>query len=68
LIQNIDGMGLDNPFTSLVWPLKDDDPDDAFSRVPYDKVQFASPFFVTSNHQFSGFQFIKLSGIQYCWY
>ena len=27
----------DGPFTALVWPLKGEDPDDAFSSVPYEK-------------------------------
>lgn len=26
------------PYTSLVWPLQGEDPDDAFSVVPYEKV------------------------------
>ncbi len=30
-------MGADNRFTSLVWPLSEQDADDAFSRVPYEK-------------------------------
>ena len=25
------------PFTALVWPLQGEDPDDAFSSVPYEK-------------------------------
>lgn len=28
----------DGKFTELVWPLVDEDPDDAFSSVPYEKV------------------------------
>jgi leukotriene-A4 hydrolase len=31
-------MGADSGFTSLVWPLGGEDPDDAFSSVPYEKV------------------------------
>jgi hypothetical protein len=31
-------MGADNPFSQLVWPLSGEDPDDAFSGVPYEKV------------------------------
>ena len=31
-------MGADGGFTSLVWPLGREDPDDAFSSVPYEKV------------------------------
>lgn len=31
-------MGADGAFTSLVWPLGKEDPDDAFSSVPYEKV------------------------------
>jgi hypothetical protein len=31
-------MGADNGFTALVWPLGGEDPDDAFSSVPYEKV------------------------------
>lgn len=27
-------------FTELVWPLQVEDPDDAFSSVPYEKVSF----------------------------
>ena len=30
-------FGTDNGFTNLVWPLSGEDPDDAFSRVPYEK-------------------------------
>ena len=30
-------FGADHPFTSLVCPLGDDDPDDSFSSVPYEK-------------------------------
>ena len=30
-------FGADNGFTNLVWPLSGEDPDDAFSRVPYEK-------------------------------
>jgi hypothetical protein len=33
-------MGEDNPFTQLIWPLNGEDPDDAFSSVPYEKVQY----------------------------
>ena len=32
-------MGADNGFTSLIWPLGKEDPDDAFSSVPYEKVE-----------------------------
>ena len=32
-------MGPDNGFTSLIWPLGKEDPDDAFSSVPYEKVK-----------------------------
>ena len=31
-------MGSENGFTSLIWPLGREDPDDAFSSVPYEKV------------------------------
>ena len=31
-------MGADNGFTALIWPLGVEDPDDAFSSVPYEKV------------------------------
>ena len=31
-------MGTEDRFTSLVWPLGGEDPDDAFSSVPYEKV------------------------------
>ena len=31
-------MGADSGFTALVWPLGVEDPDDAFSSVPYEKV------------------------------
>ena len=30
-------FGSDNGFTNLVWPLSGEDPDEAFSRVPYEK-------------------------------
>jgi leukotriene-A4 hydrolase len=35
-------MGADNGFTALVWPLGGEDPDDAFSSVPYEKVTLPS--------------------------
>lgn len=36
-VENLGGStGL---FTSLVWPLNGEDPDDAFSSVPYEKVK-----------------------------
>lgn len=39
LRNDVDRMGNDSGFTQLVWPLEDgQDPDDAFSRVPYEKV------------------------------
>lgn len=31
-------MGSENPFTCLVWPLSGQDPDEAYSAVPYEKV------------------------------
>jgi leukotriene-A4 hydrolase len=34
-------MGADNGFTALVWPLGGEDPDDAFSSVPYEKVMLS---------------------------
>lgn len=30
-------MGTDHQFTQMVWPLHGEDPDDAFSSVPYEK-------------------------------
>eukprot|EP01035_Chromulina_nebulosa_P021569 gene21569-27927_t len=36
-IDDVDRMGKENPFTRLVWPLGEEDPDDAFSSVPYEK-------------------------------
>jgi leukotriene-A4 hydrolase len=38
LKDDVSRMGVDNPFTQLVWPLNGEDPDDAFSSVPYEKV------------------------------
>jgi hypothetical protein len=38
LKDDIARMGADDPFTALVWPLTGQDPDEAFSRVPYEKV------------------------------
>ena len=38
LSESISSLGPENPFTALVWPLNGEDPDDAFSRVPYEKV------------------------------
>ena len=32
-------MGPDSGFTLLIWPLGREDPDDAFSSVPYEKVK-----------------------------
>lgn len=37
LRDDVISMGLDNPFTMLVWPLNGEDPDDAFSGIPYEK-------------------------------
>ena len=37
-------MGNDDPFTQLVWPLSGQDPDDAFSGVPYEKVSYELSF------------------------
>jgi leukotriene-A4 hydrolase len=42
LIDDVAVLGKENVFTQLVWPLKDDDPDDAFSSVPYEKVSFCN--------------------------
>jgi len=39
LKSNIDLMGSDNPFTCTMWTLTGQDPDDAFSSVPYEKVR-----------------------------
>jgi leukotriene-A4 hydrolase len=41
LVDSVAHMGDDAPFTALVWPLKGEDPDDAFSTMPYEKVQDA---------------------------
>jgi leukotriene-A4 hydrolase len=38
LVDDVLRMGQNDPFTSLVWPLNGQDPDDAFSSVPYEKV------------------------------
>jgi hypothetical protein len=38
LKDDINLMGAENGFTRLVWPLAGEDPDDAFSSVPYEKV------------------------------
>lgn len=38
LKDDIGRMGADSGFTALVWPLGVEDPDDAFSSVPYEKV------------------------------
>ncbi|RYH25595.1 hypothetical protein EON65_15425 [archaeon] len=38
LLDDVKRMGHDNPFTCAVWPLNGQDPDDAFSSVPYEKV------------------------------
>jgi leukotriene-A4 hydrolase len=37
LEDDINHFGADNGFTNLVWPLSGEDPDDAFSGVPYEK-------------------------------
>ena len=37
LVDDIKNMGEDNIFTQLVWPLTGQDPDEAFSSVPYEK-------------------------------
>jgi len=37
LQDDVDRMGASNPFTRLVWPLNGQDPDEAFSSVPYEK-------------------------------
>jgi leukotriene-A4 hydrolase len=37
LKDDISRMGHDGKFTRLVWPLAEEDPDEAFSRVPYEK-------------------------------
>jgi len=38
LYDGISGMGFDNKFTSLCWPLNGEDPDSVYSEVPYEKV------------------------------
>lgn len=40
LVDDINRMGSEGRFTKLVWPLGEEDPDDAFSSVPYEKVPF----------------------------
>jgi leukotriene-A4 hydrolase len=42
LNENIEQFGVDNKFTQLVWPLRGEDPDDAFSSIPYEKVSIAT--------------------------
>jgi leukotriene-A4 hydrolase len=37
LQDDITRMNPENPFTALIWPLSGEDPDDAFSSVPYEK-------------------------------
>ncbi len=37
---DIERMGSDSRFSSLVWELGLEDPDEAFSSVPYEKVYF----------------------------
>eukprot|EP01041_Mallomonas_annulata_P006717 gene6717-13611_t len=37
LQENVSRMGETDRFTRLVWPLANEDPDDAFSSVPYEK-------------------------------
>ncbi len=39
LQESVDLLGADDKFTRLIWPLKGEDPDDAFSSVPYEKVR-----------------------------
>jgi leukotriene-A4 hydrolase len=39
LIDSVDGMGAEHPFTRLVRGPSDEDPDDAFSSIPYEKVR-----------------------------
>lgn len=36
---DVSRFGECNGFTQLVWPLNGEDPDDAFSSVPYEKVR-----------------------------
>lgn len=38
LRNDVQRFGPDHKFTRLIWPLADEDPDDAFSSVPYEKV------------------------------
>jgi leukotriene-A4 hydrolase len=38
LHESIEQQGPENKFTQLVWPLRGEDPDDAFSSIPYEKV------------------------------
>jgi leukotriene-A4 hydrolase len=38
LHESIEQQGADSQFTQLVWPLRGEDPDDAFSSIPYEKV------------------------------
>lgn len=52
----------DGKFTELVWPLGDEDPDDAFSSVPYEKVSVFSPAFISL-----GIQLFVSLGI-HCWH
>eukprot|EP00599_Poterioochromonas_sp_BG-1_P002198 CAMPEP_0173144564 /NCGR_PEP_ID=MMETSP1105-20130129/7301_1 /TAXON_ID=2985 /ORGANISM="Ochromonas sp., Strain BG-1" /LENGTH=888 /DNA_ID=CAMNT_0014058255 /DNA_START=71 /DNA_END=2737 /DNA_ORIENTATION=- len=37
LRESVEQQGEDNQFTQLVWPLRGEDPDDAFSSIPYEK-------------------------------
>lgn len=39
LIDDVERFTNDNPFTQLIWPLGETDPDEAFSSVPYEKVR-----------------------------
>ncbi len=41
LTDSVNQMG-GGKFTELVWPLGDEDPDDAFSSIPYEKVSSLS--------------------------
>ncbi|RYH13633.1 hypothetical protein EON65_35190 [archaeon] len=39
LEEDVKRMGSDNIYTSVVWPMNGQDPDDAYSSVPYEKVR-----------------------------
>ena len=75
MIENLEVMGgASNPFTQLVWPLKDDDPDIAYSIVPYEKVSDCSHTIISALSScmsaslfYIGFQYIEFPG-NYCGY